>query len=98
MMRAADALHDGGELHRLVASAGFQNVRVRPTIEMTLPPLPAHFLPGHLASLPIAEQIARLDADRRAALVTDVTTALRGYVDGDHIAVPAGVHIVTADA
>jgi len=98
MTRAADALNDAVELHRLVASAGFQNVRVRPTIEMTRLPLPAEFVPGHLAALPIAQEVARLAADRRAALVDDMTTALHGYVDGDHITVPAGVHIVTADA
>jgi ubiquinone/menaquinone biosynthesis C-methylase UbiE len=98
MMRGADALNDAVELHWLVASAGFQNVHVRPTIEMTRLPLPAEFVPGHLAALPIAQEIARLAADRRAALVDDMTTALRGYVDGDHITVPAGVHIVTADA
>src|SRR5262249_35585733 len=98
MMRAADALNDAVELHRLVASAGFQNVRVRPTIEMTRLPLPAEFVPGHLPALPIAQEIARLAADRRAALVDDMTRALSGYVDGDHITVPAGVHIVTADA
>lgn len=96
MMRAADALNDVVELHRLVASAGFQNVRVHPTIEMTRLPLPAEFVPGHLAALPIAQEIARLAPDRRAALVDDMTTALRGYVEGDHITVPAGVHIVTA--
>jgi ubiquinone/menaquinone biosynthesis C-methylase UbiE len=98
MMRAADALNDAVELHTLVASAGFQNVRARPTIEMTRLPLPAEFVPGHLAALPIAQEIARLAADQRSAVVDDMTTALRGYVDGDHITVPAGVHIVTADA
>jgi len=97
MTRAADALGDAEELHRLVASAGFQNVRVDPTIEMTRLPLPAEFVPGHLAALPIAQEIARLAADRRAALVDDMTTALRGYVDGDHIMIPAGAHVVTAN-
>src|SRR5215813_11258653 len=33
VMRAPDALHDAGEVRRLVVSAGFENVRVRPTIE-----------------------------------------------------------------
>ena len=96
--RAPYALHDGAELHRLVASAGFQNVHVHSATEMTRLPLPAQFVPGHLAALPIAEQILRLPSDQRAALVHDVTTALRDYVDGDHITVPAGAHVVTADA
>jgi ubiquinone/menaquinone biosynthesis C-methylase UbiE len=98
MMRAADVLHDAAELHRLVASAGFQNVRVRPMTEMTLLPLPAEFVPGHLAALPNAQEIAGLVADRRAAIVEHMTKALRGYVDRDQITVPAGAHVVTADA
>jgi len=89
MARAPYALHDAVELHGLVASAGFRNVRVRPTIEMTRLPLPAEFVPGHLAALPIAQEIARLGADRRAALVEDMTDALRGYVDGHQLTVPA---------
>jgi ubiquinone/menaquinone biosynthesis C-methylase UbiE len=97
-MRAPYSLHDAAELHSLVASAGFQNVRVRSTIEMTRLPLPAEFVPFHLAALPIAHEVARLAAERRAVLVEDMTNALRGYVDRDQITVPAGVHIVTADA
>jgi len=98
MTRAADTLHDAVELRRLVASAGFQNVRVRPTTEMTRLPLPTEFVPGHLAALPNAQQIAQLAADRRAAIVEHMTKALREYVDRDQITVPSGAHVVTADA
>jgi len=85
-------------VHRLVASAGFQRVRVHPTIEMTRLPLPREFVPGHLSSLPIAQEIARLGADRQAAIVEDVTKALRAYADRDQVTVPAGVNVVIADA
>jgi SAM-dependent methyltransferase len=98
MARAPYALHDVVDLHGVIVSAGFRNVRVRPTIKMTRLPLPATFVPGHLAALPIGQQIARLAANRRAALVEDVEEALRAYVDHDHLTVPAGVHVVTADA
>ena len=98
MARAPHALHDAVELHALVASTGFQNVRVRPTIEATRLPLPAEFVPGHFAALPMAEAISRLTPDRRAALIKEITDALRPYVDGQHLTVPAGVHVVTADA
>jgi ubiquinone/menaquinone biosynthesis C-methylase UbiE len=98
MTRTPYALYDAVELQRLVASAGFQNVRVRPAIEMTRLPLPAEFVPGHLAALPIAQEVARLAAKRRAALVEDMTEALRGYVDRDQLTVPAGAHVVSADA
>ena len=96
--RAPFALPDAGELHGLVASAGFRNVRVRPTIEMTRLPLPAEFVPGHLAALPIAHEIARLAVHRRSALIEDIAEALRAYVNHDGLTVPAAAHVVTADA
>jgi hypothetical protein len=86
------------ELHGLVASAGFRNVNVRPTIKTTKLPLPAEFVPGHLAALPVAQEIARLSAERRNALVQEMTEALSAYVDGGQLVLPAGVHVVTADA
>jgi ubiquinone/menaquinone biosynthesis C-methylase UbiE len=96
--RAPHALHDAVELHDLVTAAGFGNVRVRPTIETTTLPLPEKFVPGHFAALPMAGTIARLTPDQRAALIKDMTEALRLYIDGEHLRVPAGVHVVTADA
>ncbi len=60
MARAPCALCDAVELHGLIASAGFRNVRVRPTIATTKLPLPDQFVPGHLAALPMAQAIARL--------------------------------------
>jgi ubiquinone/menaquinone biosynthesis C-methylase UbiE len=98
MARASSALHDAMELHGLVASAGFRNVDVRPTIKTTTLPLPAEFVPGHLAALPMTQTIAQLAAERRTALVGDITEALRSYVDGDQLTLPAGVHLVTAHA
>src|SRR5262249_15719803 len=98
MARASSALHNAMELHGLVASAGFRNVNVRPTIKATTLPLPAEFVPGHLAALPIAQEIARLSAERRNALVQEMTEALNAYVDRGQLVIPAGVHVVTADA
>jgi ubiquinone/menaquinone biosynthesis C-methylase UbiE len=98
MARAPSALHDPVELHDLVSAAGFRNVLVRPTIETTKLPLPEQFVPGHLAALPMAQAIARLAPDRRAALLEDMTEALRAYVEGEQLIVPAGANVVTADA
>lgn len=98
MARAPCALHDAQELHVLVASAGFRNVRVRLAIEATKLPLPEEFVPGHLAALPIAQTMARLAPDRRAALLQEMTAALRVYVDGDQLVLPSGANVVTADA
>ena len=96
--RAPHALHDAVELHDLVSSAGFRNVTVRPTIKTTKLPLPAEFVSGHLAALPIAQEIAQLPGERRNALVQEMTEALIAYVDHGQLVLPAGVHVVTADA
>ena len=66
MAQAPHALHDAADLQGLVASAGFRNVQVRPTIATTKLPLPEEFVPGHLAALPIAQAITQLPHDRRA--------------------------------
>ena len=92
------ALSDAVELRGLVASAGFRNVRVHPTIKTTTLPLPEEFVPGHLAALPVSPEIARLSSERRNALVEEVTEALSAFVDGGQLRFPAGVHVVTADA
>ena len=95
MARASSALHDAVDLRDLVASAGFRNVDVRPTVRVTKLPLPAEFVPGHLAALPIAQEIARLSPERRNALVQDITAALSAYVDRGELVLPAAVHVVT---
>src|SRR5262245_51760048 len=98
MARAPHALNDAGELDRLVATAGFTNIRVRRIIETTKLPLLQDFVPGHLAALPIAEAIALLAPERRAALIEEIARALSVYVDGGRLNLPAGSYVVTADA
>lgn len=96
--RAPCALHDAAELEGLIANAGFRSVHVDTIVRTTTLPLPEDFVPGHLNALPIAEAVARLDPDRRAALVHDMAEALRPYVNGEHLEVPASVKITTAVA
>lgn len=92
------ALHDAEELRTLVTAAGFRKIHVRPTIRMTtIPPL-SEFVPGHLAALPQAQDIARLSPDQREAIVQDMTDALRAYIDQGQVIYPSSVHVVTANA
>jgi ubiquinone/menaquinone biosynthesis C-methylase UbiE len=98
MARAPYALHDPEELHDLVVAAGFRNVHVRRMIETRTLPLPEEFIPGHLAALPIAETLARLTPTRHAALIKDMTEALRACVEGEGLTLPSGAHVVTGYA
>jgi len=60
--------------------------------------LPAEFVPGHLAALPIAQEIAQLASDRRTALLEDMTRALSAYIEREQLICPAAAHVVSADA
>ena len=98
MARAPCALHNAAELHALIADAGFRDVSVNRTVKTTHLPLPQDFVPGHLSALPIADTVARLDHDRRAALVQEVARTLRPYLANGCLEVPAAVNVATAIA
>lgn len=94
--RASRVVPDAEALHRLFVEAGFRAVQVRP-IAMTirLPSLET-FVLGHLSGMPVADAVAALSAERRAALAGQVKTALQPYADGDGVAVPDEINIATA--
>jgi hypothetical protein len=50
----------------------------------------------YLSATPIASDIAAMDDPARTALLQDVTTALRAYVDDDGLVVPIEYHVVVA--
>jgi SAM-dependent methyltransferase len=90
------ALGDAEVLRALVTTAGFHNVHVR--IEMTVirqRSLDA-FVAGYLAATPAASAIAALDETVRKAILGDVRTSLRAYLDDDGLTAPLAFHVVTA--
>jgi hypothetical protein len=95
-MHSPFALSDAEALRGLVTAAGFQNVHVR--IEMTVIRQRAldAFVAGYLAATPAASAIAALDETVRTAILGDVKTALRAYLDDDGLAAPLTFHVVTA--
>jgi len=95
-IRAAFTLADAAELRALVAGAGFRAVRIRITTNPIRYPSPEEYVLGYLSATPIARDIAAMDDTARAALVREVTTALRGYVDDDGLAAPTESHVVLA--
>lgn len=94
--RASRVVPQADALHKLVADAGFREVRIRAS-EMTtrFPPIEA-FVLHHLAALPVAEAVAALSEDRRAALAQQVGALLKPYVDGDGALLPDETHIAIA--
>jgi ubiquinone/menaquinone biosynthesis C-methylase UbiE len=81
-----DALHD----------VGFMQIQVdSPVLAFRLPPL-QDYLPGHLASLPMAGAIAALPCVKKQALITDVSNALQGFADGNGVTIPSRSEVVSA--
>ena len=95
-IRAAFTLADAAELRALVAGAGFRAVRIRITTNLIRYPSLEAYVPGYLSATPIARDIAAMDDTARTALLQEVTTALRGYVDDDGLATPTESHVVLA--
>jgi ubiquinone/menaquinone biosynthesis C-methylase UbiE len=94
--RASRVVPQADALHKLLADAGFRDVLVHAS-ELTtrFPPIEA-FVLHHLAALPVAEAVAALSDDKRAALARQVNNALQPFVDGDGAMLPDETHIATA--
>jgi SAM-dependent methyltransferase len=93
--RASRVVPNAGALYRLLIEAGFPAVEIRPsTMTIRLPSLDT-FVLGHLSGMPVAAAVSALSEEQRAALARQVKTALEPYADGDGVAVPDEVNIVT---
>ncbi len=84
------------ELSRLLVDAGFRDVHIRASrMTLRLPSLET-LVPCHLAATPIADAVAALSDEARAALARDVRRALQSYADGDGVMVPNETNLATA--
>ena len=86
---------DREETAAVFRDSGFEAV-IAETIEemVSLPPV-AEFLPGHIASLPCANEFEALEPAARQRLYNDVTNDLAAYIQGDGtLLVPFVVHVV----
>src|SRR2546427_3809211 len=95
-IRAAFTLADMAKLRALVAGAGFRQVHIRITINPLRYPSVEAYVQRYLSATPIASDIAAMDDSARTALLQDITTALRAYVDDDGLAAPMESHVVVA--
>ncbi|MDB5926357.1 MAG: Methyltransferase type 11 [Betaproteobacteria bacterium] len=85
----------GDELTALFVDAGFAAVKLRVERMIVRLPLPEDFVLGHLAATPVASNIRALDSVTRAAVSDHVTRELARYIDGDAIAFPEEINVVT---
>lgn len=93
--RAPFALGDAAELEGLVVEAGFRDVAVRTITGTAHFPSPAKLVEYQLAATPLST-LGGVSDQAFAAVVADVSTALRPYVTDGTLAVPMEAHLVTA--
>ena len=97
-LRAAFTLAHADELRALITGAGFRNVQIRIRSRLTRYPSLAEFVLGYVSGTPMAGAVAALDEANRAAMVEQVCSRLRDYVDDDGMAAPWEAHLATAQA
>lgn len=94
----AFSLADPAELRSLVAAGGFRDVHIRMRTNLIRYQSIEEYVLGYLrVFLSVASDVAAMMDDKiRTALLQDVTTALRTFIDDDGLAVPMESHVVMA--
>jgi SAM-dependent methyltransferase len=87
-------LSDVDALRAMVRAAGFGEPEIRTSVVMRRVEPSQEWLLQEIAGSPCARAIAALDAATRAAMVRDISAALRDLWNFDSFAVPAEVHLV----
>jgi len=85
-------------LLNIAVAAGFQDVTLRVQRMTVRLPSPQDFVLCHLAATPVASDVKALSDAARAALGRDVARQLAAYDEGDGVAFPEEVNVVTAIA
>jgi ubiquinone/menaquinone biosynthesis C-methylase UbiE len=95
--RAPFALGDATLLRTLISDAGFCHIDIQTHTLSRQMTSPEEAIPGYLASTPNAQLIAALPDDVRAALIGEISEALREYRNPDGLLVPSETYIALAN-
>jgi len=77
-------------------AVGFKDIEVEsPILQFQLPPM-EEYLPGHMASLPMAGAIAALPDNIRSAMIDDVSNSLKEYEQGGFLDIPSRSELIKA--
>jgi SAM-dependent methyltransferase len=96
IMRLPFALADADELRTLITSAGFRDIRIRPVPGEVRFPSVARFVEDYVAGSPLAGHVAKVSDEARAAVVTEVTDALRSGFTAGALTFPIEAHLAGA--
>lgn len=97
VMRAPFVFGDSiDELRDLLMQAGFRTVRIGSDVRMVRFASPEAFVRYQVAGSPLASHVAAVSDAVRETLVSEMTAAMRAYVNDDGLAFPLEGHIAVA--
>ncbi len=92
------SLHDRDEIQALLDAAGFHDISVSSDTKTLRLPTPEAFLWQYVYSTPLAEAVAQVDSERRAALEHDVVAQWQEFVQDGALILDVRVVAATAQA
>jgi ubiquinone/menaquinone biosynthesis C-methylase UbiE len=95
-VRAPRVVPEAEALYRLLVEAGFREVHICSSRMTMRLPSPETLVLCHLAAMPVADAVAALSDEARAALARDVCLTLQSYADGDGVVAPNETNLATA--
>jgi ubiquinone/menaquinone biosynthesis C-methylase UbiE len=96
IMRAPFGLSDANELSRLVADAGFQNIKVQRRVGAVEFPSVERFVLSYVAGSPLASHVSQASDVARENLAAKTKLALEKYVGDRGLSFPIAAHLLTA--
>ena len=98
--RSEHSLFDAGELHRLVAGAGFRDIRIQPVTQIIKFPSVREYVRLQLAATPQASLLKSMNVTQRDALIdaitTDLSASLGSACNAAGLASPQEAHVLLA--
>jgi ubiquinone/menaquinone biosynthesis C-methylase UbiE len=94
-VRLVFSLHEPAQIARLLDEAGFTDVRVRSTATTLRLPAPEEFLWQYIRSTPLADAIATISDDRKAALAQAVVSGWEAWAASGGLAYDQPMRVVS---
>lgn len=96
IMQGPFSLGSADDLRTLNTGAGFRDVALQSASKALRFPSPEEFVRRYVAATPLAAMVAKASDDARAALITEVSAALKSAVDHQGLAFPIEANLALA--
>ena len=98
VMQGPFSLGSAADLRTLITGAGFTEVLLRPAVKALRFSSSEEFVRRYVAATPLAGMVAKASDDARAALITEVSAALKSSEDHQGLTFPIEAHLALAHA